>query len=885
MEQQKLISYCGLMDEAIQTAQQWVSNNAELVKNDGETLQKELRRAGRAFRKCGTALARKMCAGVFGPSQAGKSYLLSALARDPEGQLHACFDENRLDFISEINPEGGKESTGLVTRFTMTPLPRHPQGYPVALQLLSETDLVKIIANTYYADCEHKEIPDDMAIQTALAALEPRKATPCGHLTLDDMEDLHEYVWGEFAASARVQTLQKVFWNQAQDLAPLLGLDDRVALYSLLWDGVPEFTALLRRLVGALDQLRHARQAFCSLEALTPRETSIIDVAMLQGLEGESVGELTVATADGATVSLPRAVVTALTAELTIVMEHKPADFFDHTDLLDFPGYRSRYKITDIAHELANKPGMTTQMFLRGKVAYLFQRYCAEKELTSMLLCIGPSNQEVQDLPAVINDWIASTHGKTAEDRASLAADSLFFILTKFDIEFEQKKGATDTKSRWDNRLHASLLDFFGKQYEWPTKWKNGQAFNNMFLLRNPNFRFDSIMDIDANGVEQNVREEKRDYVASLQQSFLNSDLVRRHFAQPQEAWEAAMKLNDGGINYIRTRLSPLCNPDIKRAQLEKTVLETRDILLGRLKKYYFSDDKEEEVKKKKAFMKRFFKLFRSKEVMQQRFGELLNAFALSPVDAYPLHAEAERRYNHYIHSEEEREQQDCDILDDDNPAEAFSLDMLEQAFGTGTPTSGEKAAAPAPQRKDEHTFYAAHIASVWSERMYAIAQSAVMQRYYGLPAAEFATLVNEFDIAVRRLRLQERMEEQFRIIAQPADVSKDSKVRKQASLAVAMLNSFTSWLGKDPGQCPTTERTVTMDGRTVAVFPDLPPVPDEPVLDEAFSPYINGWYRDWILVFNDMLMSNVDFDGETTLNREQNALLGNILSRMENVA
>ena len=331
MEQQKLISYCTALDEAIQTAQQWVNNNAELVKNDSETLQKELRRAGRAFRKCGTALARKMCAGVFGPSQAGKSYLLSALARDSEGQLHACFDESRLDFISEINPEGGKESTGLVTRFTMTPLPRHPQGYPVALQLLSETDLVKIIANTYYADCEHKEIPDDVAIQTALAALENRKGTPCGHLTLDDMEDLHEYVWGEFAASARVQTLQKVFWNQAQDLAPLLGLDDRVTLYSLLWDGVPEFTNLLRRLVGALEQLHHARQAFCSLDALTPRETSIIDVAMLQGLEGESMGDLTVATADGATISLPRAVVTALTAELTIVMEHKPADFFDHS--------------------------------------------------------------------------------------------------------------------------------------------------------------------------------------------------------------------------------------------------------------------------------------------------------------------------------------------------------------------------------------------------------------------------------------------------------------------------------------------------------------------------------------------------------------------------
>ena len=91
--------------------------------------------------------------------------------------------------------------------------------------------------------------------------------------------------------------------------------------------------------------------------------------------------------------------------------------YFEHTDLLDFPGYRSRYKFDDVRREL-EKPGLLREMFLRGKVAYLFQRYCAERELTSMLLCIGPSNQEVQDLPGVINDWICSTHGERPEERA-----------------------------------------------------------------------------------------------------------------------------------------------------------------------------------------------------------------------------------------------------------------------------------------------------------------------------------------------------------------------------------------------------------------------------------------------------------------------------------
>ena len=41
-------------------------------------------------------------------------------------------------------------------------------------------------------------------------------------------------------------------------------------------------------------------------------------------------------------------------------------------------------------------------MFLRGKVAYLFERYNVEQELTGMLLCIETSNQEVRTLPAMV---------------------------------------------------------------------------------------------------------------------------------------------------------------------------------------------------------------------------------------------------------------------------------------------------------------------------------------------------------------------------------------------------------------------------------------------------------------------------------------------------
>ena len=148
----QLAARCARLAEQSRHAATWLADNRETVGSECTTLQKEMRRAARFFGKCEQAARRKMCVGVFGPSQSGKSYLISALARDSRGDLLADFCGRTSDFITEINPEGGKESTGLVTRFTTTP----PQGltpdFPIRLRLLSEMDVVRVLANTYYAD-------------------------------------------------------------------------------------------------------------------------------------------------------------------------------------------------------------------------------------------------------------------------------------------------------------------------------------------------------------------------------------------------------------------------------------------------------------------------------------------------------------------------------------------------------------------------------------------------------------------------------------------------------------------------------------------------------------------------------------------------------------
>lgn len=115
--------------------------------------------------------------------------------------------------------------------------------------------------------------------------------------------------------------------------------------------------------------------------------------------------------------SLPRPVVTALAAELRIVCRERPLPFFEQTDLLDFPGYRTRFK-SDLKRFFRDAPDRAPrEVFLRGKVDYLFQRYTGDLELTTMVLCIADSTLEVPSLPKAVESWVALTHGDTPEKR------------------------------------------------------------------------------------------------------------------------------------------------------------------------------------------------------------------------------------------------------------------------------------------------------------------------------------------------------------------------------------------------------------------------------------------------------------------------------------
>ncbi len=873
-ENQQAAAECRETAEAAQAAIAWMEKNAERVGPDGFALLSDLRKAANAARKMEVAVRRPMCVGVFGPSQAGKSYLISALARKDTESLNARFADRTVDFVEEINPQGGQESTGLVTRFTLQPGQATPAGYPVELRLLSQTDIVKIIGNTFYLDGDPNTFPapDPAAVHERLSELaKAAQAEPTDVLGADDVFDLQEYFEKQFPTAPRLRALGPNFWTQAARLAPRLKRPERAQLFALLWADVEQLTELYKRLLAALSELGHAPEAFAPLDALVPREHSIIDVRTLYDLGKDSGERLKLLTPEGKQVALPRAEVCAIVAELRIVIEEKPWDFFDHTDLLDFPGARSREVIPNMAEELARKGDMLQHLFLRGKVAYLFDRYVAERELTAMLLCIGPSNQEVKTLPDMIHQWIGVTHGETPQARARRTT-ALFLVLTKFDTEFERAKGKREDDDspteRWTARLQASLVDFFGKRHGWVHEWDGRHAFRNSFWMRNPNIAATDLLDYDEEKLKRNVfhelgmRSGERERIATFRNAYLNNELVKRHFADPQAAWDAAFELNDGGIRYLAEKLRPVCNPDLKRQQIEGDLAEWRRRLAERLAPFYVSTDAEKERQKKRKLAQAIAQRLVGC-ASAQRFGELLRALQVDDEDLESVYYRVEGL---------------------DSGANGQSVTVGRAADPSAMLSAlglGDNGDANADSMTDQADRFARASVELWVEKLNRLADDEAAVGYYRVPRGDMSNLIHELVTGATRLRLRREIAGDVRNQSKYRNVKWDQMMDRVVLLAANHINTFVDYLGFDDID-EALRPTVSAGGSPRPIFRARPPVQGYPALSETPSQFDQDYYVDWISAFMKLVEDNFAMQGEEAIDLEQNSRLGAILQRLE---
>ena len=861
--------------------------SATSVATEEHLLLEATRRAENLARKVASSAGRRNSAGVFGPSQAGKSYLVSVLGKSGDKPLIADFAGTPKNFIQELNPPGGKEATGLVTRFTVVK-GTTDSAHPVEIRLLTETDLVKVIGNSFFSDFDQNNrklaLPGEDQVRAMIDRLEGLAKQSVPHLDEIVMFDVGEYFRDNFAVPIE-QLTRTGYWDALTRFGHRLPLAQRAELYSVLWGLSKDLTDVYLLLARALESLGHPQTARAALDCMVPRTQSIIDVDIIKqrlGTPDDAKDLISVVPergngGDGPPVKLPRATLTALVAEIKIVMAHQPWSFFTHTDLLDFPGARAREKMIELPTDEKERTTKIRNMLLRGKIAYLFQRYTEERELTCMLLCMPPSNQEVKDLTGLVAKWVAQTHGATPEARAQLPC-ALFFVLTKFDEQLQYKPGDSDEAvvGRVDARLDASMYQLYAQQ-PWLENW-SGKDFSNTYCLRNPEYELDSVFQYGPPNADKKRQELAiaPQAVARLEltrKGVVESELCRKHFNDPARAWDSALALNDGGVRYLVENLELVLSPQLKTRQLAGRLIDQAKLLDTRMRRFYQADDDSSRKEKEdslKNLRNRLFRLVSPREFVNfMQFlarikvldadvrGAFLNVASLKLDTAPPI--------------EQVAEEATSPIWDDDPWGDDGDAGELSPA-----------AAPPAPRRaRDRFDHFATQVLNLWTEKVRGLSAHPETLAALGMDAQLVGDLGNELVIGAHRIALAERIAERVRAQVASANMRWDDVADRSAGIATMMVNDYVAYLGFS--DLPSPERPAVPEApkpRQRGVF-EPQPVPVQgriPAMSPAPVSLEREYFFDWGVAFKQLGLDNVSFSGGREIGEVDNRELGRIL-------
>jgi hypothetical protein len=436
-------------------------------------------------------------------------------------------------------------------------------------------------------------------------------------LRAEDVFELELYQPHPFATAHPLYgDLRDLYWRNAARLAPYLDAKSRTELYSLLWGKIPQFTSLFLELKQALDLIGHREWAFVRLNSISdrlPGRTVLHVETMKQGLADNlamsEMGEIAVES--GQTFNIRKPVITALACELRAQLSSKPWDFFESTDLLDFPGARSRKgQRRDQFFSDQSEPCPIGEAFLRGKVAVMFDNYASDLDLNTLVACHRAEQNSVVSFPGLVEDWVKRTHGATAAERQGRRVN-LFMAVTFCDRLFDQSLGQARLDVSLNNQL--SFLSSFSDSI---AEWAPGQPFRNTYLVRNPAgkklgdwFEIEEIDDV--NYVETAVRADRKERLEEYRRRFLETEIAQTFFDEADERFRAILEPNDGGVSYLARALGPACNAGVKYEQILPKASSLRTSVYEALSPFHEGYGAEERVAQREAAINEIIEILR----------------------------------------------------------------------------------------------------------------------------------------------------------------------------------------------------------------------------------------------------------------------------------
>ena len=867
--------------QASAQAIEWVNQTRDSSKrlhNEADNLILDLRRLRNSAKRLGDVSTKSVAVGFFGLSQAGKSYLISALAAGENGKLETVVDNEVLDFIDHVNPVGGgKEATGLVTRFSRT-AKGGIANYPLELKLFQEIEIVKILINAYFKDFDQQKVINKVEfseLNQLIQRIESKKQVDyTGGITEDDIVDLYDYLSENFGNS--LEGLKGGYWEKAMSLLPYLSITDRGTLFSVLWGGISELTAIYIQLATTLSSLNHVNTVYAPLTVLVKDNgdgtksqiDSIMNVDMLERLNTENDSSVTVTPLNGVPTSISLAQLAFLTAELIFPLVNQTrVPTFENVDLLDFPGYRGRLNLISISDVKEGNP--IAQLLLRGKVAYLFEKYTDSQEMNVLVVCTPSDKQsDVNDVGPVLERWIDKTQGETADKRATKKA-GLLWAITMFDkrIGASLSLSQDNLRNTWGKGglLQQTILERFGS-YDWLSNWSNGGKFNNVFLVRKPGFDV-PFLNVDAKAnVELSYNDNYQQEMLMLKNTFVENPDIQEYVNDPDQAWDAMLQLNDGGIGRISQYLEQVAITEVKQQRIVEQLNEQIDYIINMRFDTWYQAGSDEELGKKKQIINNVVKELQGKALL---LGELLKVLELPDQTIRALY--------HSSHMDNDISNTSGDDVID-NSSNDFGLNTDFELFPeVNSPLQSQVVANIASESK-----FAKNVFTAWLEHLRNIVLDKHILQFFSIDQKALSFIVEELITGANRLKLETSLTEKV-LANENVGSKRDELESRQISSINMLLADFIAWLGFIPGQTNDIPDSRVNQGKPIFSSP-LTQFSSQlshplPVLDDKTKNYSQFAIFDWFIAFATLAQENVGHHAGREISQEQNSRLGEILT------
>ena len=785
-EEQQVVQMADQLAELLNGSSGWAGSflkDAQIRK----FMDKILHEKQVTVRRIRESAQRPVALGVFGASQCGKSYLVSELVRGNEVSLSVMLNSvnqnpGSRDYLEEINPAGGRESTALVTRFTTRPY-RVVQGCSAYLRLLNVTDLIKIFLNGFLFECQSDFMPTADELQKLRYSFRGASARGGGPLLSEsDVWDLQDYARRHFH-NQFLRMLEDInYWGILNEEIRFLPADQQISYLEWLWGKFPKITEIFRFLQKELGTLGGEVVGIYD-DALLPRTNSIIDVQRLSAVMKPGNRKCAIALANGGQVSMDSSTLCALTSELILQANTSDSEsVLRRFDVLDFPGARARAQVFD-QNRLASDHEALVEVFLRGKVAYLFDRYSDDRDVTALLLCQEGGPQEAKSLPYMVNKWVEWSQGKEPLQRNG-KEPLLFHVFTKFDMDLVRKRGE-DPSVRWDSRLKTNFADFMGRAGSWVMEWDEQRAFQNCYWVRNPGVQ-QTVFGRDKEGQEF-VRDEEQ--LAEIFAQYLANENVKRHFKDPKEAWNRAAAPGQSGIQFLVEKLKGGIDANAKVNQLQANLKQIFTELKTHLQPYFIGDDISHARKMAEERAKKLLVILGKGMATRYSLPRILDLdkFSISDKTVGMIFDSVINPMN----SEDGADNEASLIQPEVSVFDESIFDVVE----TPVPASAKNAEKKAPVCKGE--LFAQAVMNRWQAQLAYLSQDTEFQELTGLTAEWFAETTQELIKGASRLRIEAALAGESDAVFNTPNPGKF--LRKTSAKATARLNCYISALGQHP--------------------------------------------------------------------------------------